>query len=208
MSVLVNFKICDNSNECSGIASCPTKALYWNEKKKSIGIDNSKCTACRKCEEACPVGAIKVAKTQTEYKKIKKEVDEDPRKRIDLFVDKYGGTPINVALLIKEDEFNKEIEKANRPIAVELFNAQSIQCLLKSIPIKQLLKNTKFDYRKVELKSSNILKKYKIKELPCLLFFNKGKLLGKIEGYYSSDKEEEIKDKIKVTTQNFAQNFL
>ena len=36
MSVLINFKICDNAKECSGVEVCPTEALSWNEKKKNI----------------------------------------------------------------------------------------------------------------------------------------------------------------------------
>lgn len=29
MPVLINFKICDNAKDCSGIAVCPTGALSW-----------------------------------------------------------------------------------------------------------------------------------------------------------------------------------
>ena len=34
MSVLINFKICDNAKECGGISICPTGALKWNEEKE------------------------------------------------------------------------------------------------------------------------------------------------------------------------------
>ena len=87
MPVLINWKICDNAKECNGIAVCPTGALFWDEKKKSIGIDNSKCVNCGKCEESCKVEAIHVAKNEEEYKKIKEQIDADPRKRSDLFID-------------------------------------------------------------------------------------------------------------------------
>ena len=46
MSVLINFKICDNAKECSGIAVCPTGALSWNEEENKIEIDNTRCVAC------------------------------------------------------------------------------------------------------------------------------------------------------------------
>lgn len=42
MAVLVNFKICDNAKECSGIEVCPTQALSWDEKEETIVIDNNK----------------------------------------------------------------------------------------------------------------------------------------------------------------------
>lgn len=43
MSVLVNFKICDNAKECGGILTCPTGALSWDEEKETININNEKC---------------------------------------------------------------------------------------------------------------------------------------------------------------------
>ena len=88
MAVLINFKICDNAKECNGIAVCPSGALSWDEKKKTIFIDNSKCTSCGKCEKACMVNAIKVAKTKKEYDKFKKEIDGDDRTTSDLLVDR------------------------------------------------------------------------------------------------------------------------
>ena len=66
MVVLINFKICDNVKECSGIAVCPVSALTWDDKNKMIIIDDSKCILCKKCEDSCMVGAIKVAKTEEE----------------------------------------------------------------------------------------------------------------------------------------------
>lgn len=72
MSVLINFKICDNDKACSGMAICPKKVFSWNEEKKSLEIDNTKCISCRLCEKACMVSAIKVAKDIEEYEKLKK----------------------------------------------------------------------------------------------------------------------------------------
>ena len=43
--------------------------------------------------------------------------------------------------------------------------------------------------------SNEFIKKYGIKELPSLLIFKSGKMIGKIDGYYSiEDKEEFIKE--------------
>ena len=196
MPVLINFKICDNSKDCSGIEVCPTKALYWDEKNKKISIDNSKCISCGSCERVCPVGAIRIARTKEEYNKIKTEIDDDPRKISDLFVDRYGATPLDPAFLIPQDKFNIQILEATQLAVAELFNKESIECLLKSIPIKELFSKIDVKYRKIRLKDNLVLKSYNVKKLPCLLFFKDGKLIGKIEGYYESEEKENLKEKI------------
>lgn len=200
MSVLINLKICDNAKECNGIAVCPAHALFWDEKKKKIGIDNSKCLSCGKCEKSCGVNAIFVAKTDEEYKKIKKKIDEDPRKISDLFVDRYGGTSLKVERGysdLKEKDFQGRILEAARSLAVvEVWNDSSIKCLISCIPIKELVSGDDVIYRKFKVENQEFFKKYDITKLPALLFFSKGKLLGKIEGFYNKDMKEELKKKI------------
>ena len=109
MPVLINFKICDNAQECNGIAACKAGALSWDSKKKTIVIDNYKCISCGVCAPTCMVDAIKVAKTDAEYKKFKKEIDEDPRRREDLLVDRYGAQPMHKAFLTRQKGFDREI---------------------------------------------------------------------------------------------------
>jgi Fe-S-cluster-containing hydrogenase component 2 len=197
MAVLINFKICDNAKECSGIAACPTGALSWDEKKNTIKIDNSKCVSCGNCEKAFMIQAIKVARNDAEYKKIKKEIDDDPRSFFDLFVDRYGAQSVHPGFMAYEEKFGEEFIKTNKPVVVEFFNNESIQCLLHSIPIKKLLEgDKKIKYRKLEIKGSKLLKKYKITQLPALVIFNQGKLLGKIEGYYNVGQTKILKEKI------------
>jgi len=201
MTVLINFKICDNSKDCNGIAVCPTHTIVWDEKEKTIKIDNSKCINCGKCEESCPVSAIRVARNDQEYKKIKKEIDEDPRKISDLFVDRYGATSISPAFLIPLDKFEVQILESNKPAVVELFKNSSIKCLLYSIPIKELFKNLDVKYRKINIgNDETLLKKYKINQVPALLFFNNGKLIGKIEGHYRIGNLSELKKKVEDIT--------
>jgi Fe-S-cluster-containing dehydrogenase component len=197
MAVLINFKICDNAKECNGIAVCPTGALSWDEKKNSIVIDNSKCVSCGKCEKACMINAIKVVRNDKEYAKFKKEIDDDPRSFFDLFVDRYGAQSVHPGFIAFENEFNKEILQTNKPVAVEFFNNDSINCLLYSIPIKKLLAGKqKIKYRKMEIKENTLLKRYKVTKLPALLLFNRGELLGKIEGYYAIGQKRILKEKI------------
>ncbi len=197
MSVLINFKICDNAKECGGIAICPTGALKWNEKKETIEIDNEKCISCGKCENECPIGAIRVAKTEAEYKKIKEEIDNDPRTQKDLFVDRYGATPLSERFIAKPETLNEKIHKSEIVI-VELFDDDSIECLLKSIPIKDIFKELPDNslFYKIEC-NADIKRDLNINELPVLLVYENGEFVGKIEGYYSIDQKEEMYKKLK-----------
>ncbi len=197
MPVLVNFKVCDNAKECGGVAICPTGAITFDEKKETLVIDNSKCISCGQCENECPIGAIRVAKDENEYKKIKEEIENDPRKTKDLFVDRYGAAPLSEFFMLEAEKIEQKID-TNKIVLVELYNDDSIQCLLKSIPIKELVKDLPdtTTFYKIESKE-DIEEKYEVKELPTLLVFNKGKLSGKIEGYYTDESKNEIIDKIK-----------
>lgn len=195
MSVLINFKICDNAKECGGLV-CPTGAISYDEEKESLVIDNEKCISCGLCEKECPIGAIRVAKNEEESNKIKEMIDNDPRTTRDLFVDRYGAAPLSEFFMIESKDIEEKI-KSNKIILIELYNDESIQCLLKSIPVKELIKdlpNSTMFY-KVEC-DQNIKQKYEVEELPCLLLFENSELLGKIEGYYTTDEKKKVIDKI------------
>ncbi len=191
MAVLINFKICDNSKDCSGIEVCPTGAFHWDKKKNKIAVDSKKCVACGKCEDSCPVGAIRVAKNKSELIRIKKEIQKDPRRVSDLFMDRYGADSVSPAFLIPLAKFDIQIIQSTKLAAVEFFTQNSIQCLLYSIPIRDLFKNIDIKYRKIKIEENNpIIKKYKIKRLPALVFFKNGKVIGKVEGHYEINKKK------------------
>jgi len=196
MSVLINFKICDNAKECGGISICPTGALSYDDEKETIVIDNDKCVSCGACEVECPVGAIMVARNEKEYNEIKEEIDKDERTIKDLFVDRYGAAPLSEFFMIDENEINSKISN-NNLVLIELYNDDSIECLLKSIPIKELTKDmSKYTlFYKVNV-TEKIMKEYNIKDLPALLIFKKGALLGSIEGYFTIDEKEGFLNKI------------
>lgn len=197
MAVLVNFKICDNAKECGGIAVCPTGAFAYDEEKESIVIDNDKCISCGLCEKECPIGAIRVAKDEEEYNKIKKEIDEDPRSIKDLFVDRYGAAPLSEFFMIDSSSVKEKLSVSDIVI-IECYNDDSIQCLIKSIPIKELTSDIEGDVSFYKVEADDALQKeYNIEELPTLLVFKEQKLVGKIEGYFEDDKKRELIDKIK-----------
>lgn len=192
MAVLVNFKICDNAKECGGIAVCPTGALSYDDEKESIIIDNDKCISCGRCESECPIGAIMVARTDEEYDKLKEEIDNDTRTTKDLFVDRYGATPLSEFFMIESDDIENKVNNDGITL-IELYNDDSIQCLLKSIAIKDLTKDLPKDtlFYKAEA-NDDVLNTYNVKELPSLMVFKQGKFLGNIDGYYEVDDKEEL----------------
>ncbi len=195
MAVLINFKICDNAKECSGIEVCPTGALSWDEENETIKVDNEKCISCGACERNCPIGAISVARTEEEYNKKKDEIEKDPRRTKDLFVDRYGAAPLSNFFMISEEEINNKL--SNGITLVECYEDNSIQCLLKSIPIKEITLDMPKDtmFYKVELEEK-AKEKYNVSELPSLLIFNNKKYVGKVDGYYNIEQKEEFIEKI------------
>ncbi|MDE6284633.1 MAG: 4Fe-4S binding protein [Bacilli bacterium] len=201
MAVLVNFKICDNAKECGGIAVCPTGALSWNEEKETMEIDNDKCISCGLCEKECPIGAIMVAKNEEEYCKIKKEIDEDTRTTKDLFVDRYGSVAISDFFKIELNEIEEKVQKDCITL-VEIYNPDIAECLLKSIPIKELTKNLPKDTLYYKTESSEVVKEYDVEELPSLLVFKKGELLGHISGYYTTDDKKTVLSKLNEILNN------
>jgi len=196
MAVLVNFKICDNAKECGGVAVCPTGALSFDEKKDTLVIDNDKCICCGACETECPIGAIAVAHEEDEYKILKEEIEHDSRTTKDLFVDRYGAAPLSAFFMIQDSVIEEKI-KGNQVTLIECYQEESIACLLKSIPIKEITAHLPSDtlFYKVEM-HQEALAKYAIEEFPTLLIFKAGKLVGKIGGYYTVDDKENFISKL------------
>lgn len=186
MPAIINHHICDNASACGGIEVCPVGAFTYNETTKKIEIDNNKCISCGACEKTCPIGAIGVAKTKEDFEELKQAIEDDPRSQEDLFVDRYGADIINEDVLINLEDIDKVIAKSDN-VLIELFNDNSINCLLKSIPYKDILSNSKFKkYYRCNVREFDI-EKYKANDLPCLLIIKNGKLQKTINGYFDEE---------------------
>ncbi len=191
-----NYKICDNAPECSGIDVCPVKAITFNEEKQTVEIDNEKCISCGRCEKACPIGAFRVAKTEEEALKIQEEIESDPRTTKDLFVDRYGASPLSEFFMIEASEIGSKVENKEL-VLVECYVEDTINCLLKSIPIKELTKDLPDTTLFFKASFDNAKEHdYEVQEYPSLLIFENGKLKGKIEGYFEESEKEELINQI------------
>ncbi len=196
MSCFRNYKICDNAPECDGIKICPVKAITFNEEKQTIEIDNSKCISCGLCEKACPIGAFRVAKTEEEALRIQEEIASDPRTIKDLFVDRYGATPLSEFFMIDSTEIEKKIKEKGW-VFIEAYQEDTINCLIKSIPIKELTEDFPDEILFFKVNFDNDKdNKYTINDFPSLLLFKNGSLVGKIEGYYEDKDKPLLKEKI------------
>ena len=100
---------------------------------------------------------------------------------------------------MKQEEFNVAVLESTKPVIIEFFKPETIECLLCSNPIKDLFEGrVNIKYRKMEVVDDSLTKKYKVSKLPALLFFLNGKLIGKIEGFYSDKQLDELKKMIEL----------
>ena len=197
--VMINHKICDMAPVCGGISVCPTGALYWDEESGRITHDESKCIGCGACTKECPVAqAIRLARTEVEAEQIQAEYDADPRRAEDLFIDRYGGDIVLTKTTESENAIALAAQTSGLAI-MELNNDDLIRCLLMSIPMKELFAGHQWKHIKVMNPSEELLKELGISEITALVFFQDGKQIGKVEGYFENVESERgvLENKIK-----------
>lgn len=206
MAVKINFNICDNSSECSGIAVCDTGAIYWDEngtnilgEKGVLSVDNRKCIACEKCvgENGCPVGAIIFAPTDRELDTLTATLNIDEDQIRNLFVDRYGAEPVDEAICISAYGLEEAVAQKSGITVAECFADWSIQCLLSSIPVESIIKRVEMlcGIKDIRFYKVNISEEAdESQTLPALHIYRDGKLVAKVEGYYTQQCENELMD--------------
>lgn len=198
MPPIINFKICDNSADCTGIAKCPCGVFSWDESEKHIKLDESKCVECGACADFCTIDALRYANDAEELARFKKEIDEDTRNVAELFVERYGSAPIDDTNLfeLSETKVANRI-KSNRPVIVEFNQASTIECLLKSVPVADIMAvfNNEATFSRFIVTEADF-EKYGITKTPCLRFYYNDELLGSIDGYFEKDNAKLFFDKI------------
>lgn len=185
MSVYINFKICDNAEECSGVAVCPTNTLYWDALNSTVAINPDSCLACDACVAACPAGAIQVAHNKEEAIRIQQDIENDPRIIQDLMVERYGASPVSGSTLISVKEVVKIIKDQLELIAIEVIDNNDTPCLINSVPISEVFGPVNFEYHKVDFGDTDYDKfaeEYAITACPTLLVFRNGVLLARMDG--------------------------
>lgn len=200
MSVLVNLKICDNADVCSGVEVCPTGAIYWSEKNKTLEFNNSKCTCCGLCADACPAKAIAVASTEAEYKAIKQSFDDDPRTVKDLMVERYGASPVDESIMIPISEANSLIDNNTGLLAIEIVNDSDTACLIDSVPIAELFDDLEYTHVKVMTNDelyNNFSQVHNVVDIPTFLLFSSKQIILKINGVVSNQDQQDRAEFIK-----------
>lgn len=196
MPVIVNYKICDSAPECPGIEVCPTNAIFYDNEKKEIRVNEKKCIDCERCIAVCDAGALKLYRIEQERKKIMDDIAQQNMTKKELFVDRYGAQPIDNEKLIETIMLDHKVKKNNNIMLVEIFIENNIECLINSIPVSKIV-NEQQAYLKVEDLNGKIKEKYKIDTYPALLVFKEKNNIGIINGFYNVDQELEFRNKIK-----------
>ena len=185
MSVFINFKICDNADECSGITACPTNAIFWDGENNTVATNNDLCICCNACEIACPAGAIRVANSKEEEIQIKTDYENDPRTIQALYVDRYGASPVDQDVCILAKDIEEKINSTDSIVAIEVTKCNDAPCLINSVPISDVFGNLPYDYYKVmddDADYEALANNYRIIELPVLFVFLKGNLIMRYDG--------------------------
>lgn len=198
MPPIINFKICDNSEDCAAVRMCERGVFGWDNKRKTLTVNFKKCNECGKCVEYCQVKAIHYADCKEEYKKISAAIERDPRTITELFIDRYGAMPVDDAYVFEltPERFAKRIN-VRRPVIVEFNKRGTMACLLKSVPIADIQEqfHPEASYAKFFIKEEE-MSKYNVTKTPCLRFYYNNELLGQIDEYFEKDTKYSYLDQV------------
>jgi len=199
MPPIINFKICDNTENCSLIKKCPRGVFGWDAKHKTLTVNDRRCHKCvGECVNLCPVKAVSFGATDEDCRRIAGEIERDTRTITELFIDRYGAMPIDDAFVFELSPENfKKCINVQRPMIIEFNSRDNMACLLKSVPIADIQEQYHPDaaYAKFLIKEDE-MKRYGITQTPCLKFYYNNELLGQIDEYFEKDSKYTYLDQI------------
>lgn len=193
MPVILNLKRCDNVKECSAPASCPTQAFYWDEDKRTLATDISKCIDCGLCEKACPSGAVLVVSDEGEYNATVSLIENDPQTIEDLFVDRYGAMTVANTKEPPITELDSIINDCTSTIAIEVLDADNPSCLISAVPYSIIFNGKDIPLYKIMVSGDTLksVKKYfEVDSDPALILCRKGKIVAKYQGAVKEGSKE------------------
>jgi NAD-dependent dihydropyrimidine dehydrogenase PreA subunit len=200
MLPIINFKICDNSEDCEVIKKCRRGVFGWDAKHKTLTVNPKKCGGgCDgECVNYCPVKAIRFCRDKEDCKRIEREIERDPRTMTELFIDRYGAMPVDDAFVFEltPERLKKRIN-VQRPMIIEFNRRDTTACLLKSVPIADIQEQYHPDaaYAKFFIKPEE-MQQYGVTKTPCLRFYYNNELLGQIDEYFEKDYKYTYLDQI------------
>lgn len=185
MPVILNLKKCDNVKECGAPTACPTGAFYWDEAKKTLAVDISKCTDCGACAECCSSGAVLVIPDEEEYKEAIWMIEQDESTIEDLFVDRFGAMTVKGSNELNVNEIPDIIKNSKDLSAIEVVDADNPLCLISAIPYVILFKGKKIPLYRIMASGEDLIvaqNKLGVQESPALIFVKDGRTIGSYQG--------------------------
>jgi Fe-S-cluster-containing hydrogenase component 2 len=195
MSIIIDLYLCKHAKGCLGATACPTGALHWDNEKRRLSFDDEKCHQCGLCENACEADVISMKEYTSECAERKLRHRNSVIRPCNFAQERYGTALINKDFELSLSSFVKRDFCADSVVAVEVYDKNSIECLLYSIPIDYLFEKRGVKFRKMEV-SDNFLSENRISTLPALLFFRDGKEIGRVEGFYNYHQRHDLLRKI------------
>lgn len=212
VKIVFNHKLCDNAQGCPEIIVC-ARALNVDVKDAALTLfkDNiiffeERCKCNTLCACKCPL--MKAVDTPAEEWAAKEEVRLTERDPNFLKWDRYNAEYIVPCHEVSLDDILKQY-KDRTNLILEIINVAACVAEFAAIPILEFFPKSVYDkyYRKLCLRTIEDIKRcetvFGINELPCILFFKKGKLIGNIHGIYQNSipqRVNRLKRKLNVIT--------